>query len=1049
MNILQQIKEDESVKAYWEALLGEELLSKILNQPEYQVFLEKNLFFSQQEREELQSVRQLCEPFPQAEKRKEQEEWIFYPIYYRIYCYIRKKLDKVFQQRHLISIGEKESQSLAQFFVGEKESQSLAQLSVEEKESQGLAQLSVEKNVADNLSWQYTGKIQEIPLRCLLQEMEELKQKQKLQGENEKQQYKYFLKEYLDNKEFLTELAEKYPVMMELIDRKADAFAAGLAEMLSCLEQEKEQVEKYLCQGRKFNCIQNIETGLSDEHKPGKTVAKLALDNGMIIYYKPRSLKAEQEYQKMYQWVCRQWGLENYDRGILDCGTHGWEGAAAAKSCKNPKEVWRYYERMGIHLCLSYLFGVSDIHFENIIACGEHPVLIDMEVFPGYREYEPLKDSVLRTGILPGRTWGNTGINVSAMGSLKKQKSPFKVPVIKDKNTSNMHISYETVELKSADCVPELYGKKAEASSFLDAVEKGFEAAYQSVFQYREQWKEKISAMELWKSRYVIRHTQQYKMYQMTATFPEFMKERDTRRLMLLRMERGLQCEEEHKKKILFYEAECIEQQIFPVYYVKGKDLELGNGNVLPNYFKESIQEQVIARLNRMGRKDKYRQQKFIALSMSAENSQNTGKRQNTENSRNTEESQNIENSYNVEKLPLTAPKIAQQLQMDMEKIEDKASWIGLKYNREGGWQLQTIGMYLYDGIAGITIFLMAYRSVYGMEQYGELCEELLQHMFSYTDRALQNPKNLESRNTGIMCGESSLIYTYLVLYHIRKEERFLKYVKKHASIVKELLKEDKKFDLLEGNAGAIIALVYLHRITKEKSYLEMAKQAAEELLVHAVQKEEGIGWQLSGQSQPLAGMAHGNSGMMLAFARLWQASGVARYYAVMEQIRAYEDSLYDETMKNWEDIRGTEKGYGKDVTAWCHGAAGILIATAQTDRIIGIEPTEDWRCQQAEEKVRKTRKQECCLCHGRMGNAAALRYGRMENAAALRHKREGTGQTENRNLPQYLEVPAWEEIPAREKYQMGFMTGLTGIGYEILKRENPQLPEILALDVL
>lgn len=1041
MNILQQIKEDESVKAYWEALLGEDLLSKILNQPEYQVFLEKELFFSQQEREELQSIQQLCESFPQAEKRKEQEEWIFYPFYCRIYHYIRKKLDKVFQQRHLISVGEKKSQSPAQ--------------------------LSVEKNVADNLSWQYTGKIQEIPLRCLLQEMEELKQKQKLQGENEKQQYEYFLKEYLDNKEFLAELAEKYPVMMELIDRKADAFAAGLEEMLSCLEQEKEQVEKYLCQGRKFNCIQNIETGLSDEHKPGKTVAKLALDNGIIIYYKPRSLKAEQEYQKMYQWVCQQWGLENYDRGILDCGTHGWEGAAAAKSCKNPKEVWRYYERMGIHLCFSYLFGVSDIHFENIIACGEHPVFIDMEVFPGYREYEPLKDSVLRTGILPGQMWGNAGINVSAMGSLKKQKSPFKVPVIKDKNTSNMHISYETVELKSADCVPELYGKKVEAISFLDAVEKGFEAAYQSVLQYKEQWKEKISAMELWKSRYVIRHTQQYKMYQMTATFPEFMKERDTRRLMLLRMERGLQCEEEHKKKILFYEAECIEQQIFPVYYVKGKDLELGNGNLLPNYFKESIQEQVIARLNRMGRKDKYRQQKFIALSMSAENSQNTEESLNIEESRGVEENPNMEesreveetpnteNSYNAEKLPLTAPKIAQLLQMDMEKIEEKASWIGLKYNREGGWQLQTIGMYLYDGIAGITIFFMAYGSVYGMEQYGELCEELLQHMFSYTDMALQNPPNLESRNTGIMCGESSLIYTYLVLYHIRKEERFLKYAEKHASIVKELLKEDRKFDLLEGNAGAIIALVHLHHITKEKSYLEIAKQAAEELLFHAVQTETGIGWQLSGQNQPLAGMAHGNSGMMLAFARLWQASGIARYYAVMEQIRTYEDSLYNETIQNWEDIRGAEKGNGRDVTAWCHGAAGILIATAQTDRIIGTEPTEDWRCQQAEEKVRKTRKQECCLCHGRMGNTAALRYGRMGNAAALRYKREGTGQTqnrktsENRNLSKYLEVPAWEEIPAREKYQMGFMTGLTGIGYELLKREETWLPEILALDVL
>ena len=64
--------------------------------------------------------------------------------------------------------------------------------------------------------------------------------------------------------------------------------------------------------------------------------------------------------------------------------TYGWEENIENKSCNTKEEIERYYFRLGIHLFLGYALGATDLHGENIVAHGEHPVIIDMETYPGY-----------------------------------------------------------------------------------------------------------------------------------------------------------------------------------------------------------------------------------------------------------------------------------------------------------------------------------------------------------------------------------------------------------------------------------------------------------------------------------------------------------------------------------------------------------------------------------------------------------------------------------------------------------------------------------------
>lgn len=101
---------------------------------------------------------------------------------------------------------------------------------------------------------------------------------------------------------------------------------------------------------------------------------------------------------------------------------------------------------------LGYTLGVTDLHGENVMAHGEHPVIIDLETCPGYiiqteessvrRKTETLlAKSVLHTGILPVLTWGagKEAVILSAVNT-GKIVTPFRVPAVKkSRNVRNVY----------------------------------------------------------------------------------------------------------------------------------------------------------------------------------------------------------------------------------------------------------------------------------------------------------------------------------------------------------------------------------------------------------------------------------------------------------------------------------------------------------------------------------------------------------------------------------------------------------------------------------
>ena len=107
----------------------------------------------------------------------------------------------------------------------------------------------------------------------------------------------------------------------------------------------------------------------------------LTFESGLKLVYKPKDLGVEVVFNRFLDW-CNQHtqsfrfqGGSGIRRGTA---TVGWNMLNICLVRMKPLRQ-RFYQRSGILLCVIYALRGTDCHYENLIANGEHLVLIDME----------------------------------------------------------------------------------------------------------------------------------------------------------------------------------------------------------------------------------------------------------------------------------------------------------------------------------------------------------------------------------------------------------------------------------------------------------------------------------------------------------------------------------------------------------------------------------------------------------------------------------------------------------------------------------------------
>ena len=897
-------------------------------------------------------------------------------------------------------------------------------------------------------------------IRTLIYEMYICGQEGLLEG-NEFEQYQYYIDHFLKDKQYLNDFFSLYPVLERRINEIIQNTIDIYKEVIERIDTDANEIMREFNIVESAFIVEHLSTDFSDSHKNGRRVFCVEFVSGEKILYKPRCLQNEIKLQEITNYFYKICNLGSYEYCILDKGKYGWCEIVTQKDCESTEELSRYYQRIGVILFINYLLEGGDIHFENLIACNEYPVIIDAETFIGNIEGDNgksatekvsnlLRKSVLYSGILPFYSWnnaGDAGINMSAISGEEGQKFPIKIPFIINPKSVNMRVVYDYPVSKRNHNLAMLKGKFIQPSEFADKIIQGFKSAYLGAMEHTETLLKIIQQYSELEVRYLIRNTQQYVIVLSSSYHPELLMDGGARNLFFYSLING-NLQNENSKLLIEHEIEDLLSGDIPYFYFRGnkKSIYTWDGREVKNFFSKTALQQIEENIQYLSYKNLEQQIQYIKITFNMENA-GTRKIKN--------ERLKPALSNNIFK---TAEELAKEL---LCKIGTNAiysedgtdvNWIGVKLFgiKENQWMIQALPNTLYDGTVGINLVFHLYERIYQDKKYHEICDVLDNRILRYIDTISDGKKSIAEFNTGVFCGEGSILYALNILYEIYDDSKYKLYFDKWLSCMETIISEDCLFDLISGNSGIVLVLINMYKKAGTPTYLQKAIQIAEQLIEDMVTDKGKVGWKSEVVPEVLAGFAHGNSGFIEMFSRLYEVYPQAKYLRVLSRLVEYENSLYSEKNNNWTDLRKfPEEDQNRDQPiAWCHGAAGILLSRLTLYNAIK-NSGETALFQQVIKDISLAKNKLIedglhagfCLCHGNMGNLLILkRYAEIFDDKQVRSICDS-------RFEQILEFLNDQNVLPTELYNPGFMTGLSGIAYALLKYTMPELPLIIGVE--
>ncbi len=365
---------------------------------------------------------------------------------------------------------------------------------------------------------------------------------------------------------------------------------------------------------------------------------------------------------------------------------------------------------------------------------------------------------------------------------------------------------------------------------------------------------------------------------------------------------------------------------------------------------------------------------------------------------------------------------------------------------------------FLYDGSAGISLFFAAIERVApGGEHRSRSLAALAATRGKLAELAAQPERAASITRMGIggLVGIGSLVYSFVRIGELLGEPDLIREAcALTVLITAERIARDESPDVLSGSAGAILALLALHRARPEaaadgRTPLAVAAACAQHLIASRLPAAGGAcGWRTLAGMPPLAGFTHGASGILLALARLHEETTDPRLLEAARGALAFERTLFSPRHGSWRDMRSADGAPG--ATAWCVGAAGIALTR------LGLLSTAAL----AGEPLRED------LEHGLRATGAAplaaidyLCCGNLGRAEALHHAFLVSGDEASRRAAESLAAAVvarahagggfrWRRQMDHGLFDPSFFTGAAGVGYTLLRLAGTvPLPCILLLE--
>jgi type 2 lantibiotic biosynthesis protein LanM len=917
--------------------------------------------------------------------------------------------------------------------------------------------------VAATLFTGLPGQLHMMLSRMLVLELNVARLEGRLSGETPEERFASFVDELAQPANAVALLRE-YPVLARRTANRIRKWALRSTELLQHLADDWEEIQRHGLLPAEPGIVSAIDMDAGDTHRDGRSVALVRFTTGATIVYKPRSLAVDLHFQQLLTWLNNRLSKRmpaNHFRTIrvFSRADYGWVEFVQAGPCAAVEEVARFYQRQGGFLALLYVLGATDFHFENLIAAGEHPVLIDLEalfhssakaVMTGPPDVELVSDvilnSVLRIGLLPRRTWSDSdyeGADLSGLGGAAGQLSPDRVLRWAQMGTDEMRAERARVLMPGRNNRPALNGNAIDPLDYLDALVEGFSAVYRLLMEHRTELLSDGGPLARFADdpvRAIIRPTRFYGLLLHESAHPDLSRDGLEWEQFLDRLWVGAD-EAPYLAGVIPSERRDLLNDDIPVFTTTptSRDVWDSVGNRVAEFLPQSGWQSVKRILDGMSEEDLRDQIWMIRASMATL----------------VLESETFRwPRFTVESGPLREPRELRAQALDQARAigdslirlalrkDDHLAWLGLTFSNRR-WSLLPLQEDLYAGAPGVILTLAWLGRIAGQPRYEETARAAFKTLQARIDHVAPHVKSIGAFN-----GWGSLIYTFTHLGALWQDTTLWETAAGFVERLPPLIDDEQELDVIGGTAGCLAALLSFQKCRPSDAVTNAAIQCGEHLLATAKPMPEGIGWLTIGSATPLAGFSHGCSGIASALGELWAVTGDERYRKAAIDAVLYERSQFLPAIGNWprpETAPAEKEDRMALSVAWCYGAPGIGLARLRLLQSIDDPILREDLAVAVETTLSEGFGTNHSLCHGALGNLDFLiQAGEFLGDPEL-HSRVAlmTGSIlDSLTRDGWLcGVPLGVESPS-------LLNGLAGIAYGLLRVAEPsRIPSILALD--
>jgi type 2 lantibiotic biosynthesis protein LanM len=878
--------------------------------------------------------------------------------------------------------------------------------------------------------------------------------------------YRAFVSNLLQDRLF--SFFSEYPVLARLLSTCVSQWVQSTGEFVERFREDEADLRHLFGSDLAFDRIVSIETSISDRHNDGRTVAIVSFDSGAKLVYKPKPLDLDVKFLCFIDWANNA-GLSvplKIPR-VLNRGAWGWAEYIAPAELPCHESTPLFYRRIGMLLCLAYILGEVDWHFENLIASGEHPVPVDFETLlhprvqgrPGVVELatevertieDLVRDSVLRTGLLPpfGVLEEDGEFDSSGLTGDSGQKTQFVRFDWKDVNTDGLELTPFYSETRAKSNLPRIRGEKVSPVDFQPDLIGGFTEMYELVLRNRDTLMAQGAALACFEqchTRFVFRSSSFYSHILLRSLHPDYLRDGFAHSVQLDILSAALL-----KSNIcpaswpaLRKEHEALERLDIPLFRIASDSdrIRIGSGEFITNLVPESGFARLGWRVRSLGPADlkfqigiiekalhgREEQRRFYRQPSLSVNSEATGVR------------------FNFARIAI---KISEALvESSIPTNSGGVTWITpaqLPLSRP--LRLESTGCSLYDGASGIAMFLAAAARASNRVDFAEHARRALMPLQQEIHDQKRAHTLTENAGIGGCSGVASIIYALVQIASLLNERSLLQDAEAAAALLTpDMISSCKKDDVVGGLAGAILGLLVLHRETAEAALIERALKCARQLLSRRFESDTGHRVWATHRGRCLTGFAHGAAGIGHALFQLAHATCSEELYVAAEDCFDYELSLFRPEPGNWLDLRYDSPAFA---ASWCHGAPGIAFSRMSTAAATHWSHARE----DVEAAVAATLDAGlhpldlvCCGNFGRIEFllAAARFLNRPELSAAAEKLAAAALQRRNANgnFRIFADLPVSIDSPS-------LFCGLAGIGYVLLRLGGDgDLPRFVTLD--